>query len=133
MLKYPLNTGEHDEGCRAIFTALGDSLCRHPEAADLLLAAYTPSYDPGPDSNYGQTRFAQEIFKFAGKKMLPTLHKALQSDDRVVRSNAARACGEMGDPSSIPRLIEALNLESGLSRASIVWALGELKAKDALP
>jgi len=78
-------------------------------------------------------RFAQAVFKYAGKEMLPPLHEALSSGDRVVRSNAARACGAIGDSSSIPHLIEALDLESGLSRASIVWALGELKAKEALP
>ena len=33
----------------------------------------------------------------------------------------------------MPHLIRALGLESGLSRASIVWALGELKAREALP
>ncbi len=65
--------------------------------------------------------------------MLPVLHEALGSEDRVVRSNAARGCGAIGDPASIPLLIKALDLESGLSRASIVWALGELKAKEALP
>ena len=30
-------------------------------------------------------------------------------------------------------LLRALDLESGLSRASIVWALGQLKAQEALP
>jgi hypothetical protein len=61
------------------------------------------------------------------------LHAALASKDRVVRSNAARACGAIGEPSSIPRLIQSLDLESGLARASIVWALGELKAREAVP
>jgi HEAT repeat protein len=50
-----------------------------------------------------------------------------------VRSNAARACGAIGDRSSIPLLLRALDLESGLSRASIVRALGALKATQALP
>ena len=44
-----------------------------------------------------------------------------------------RACGAIGDAAAIPHLIRALDLESGLSRASIVWALGELKAREALP
>ncbi len=65
--------------------------------------------------------------------MLPLLHRSLESGNRVICSNAARACGAIGDPSSIPRLIKALDLESGLSRASIVWALGELRAQPAVP
>jgi HEAT repeat protein len=51
----------------------------------------------------------------------------------VVRANAAAGCGAIGDASSIPRLIRALDLESGLSRGCIVRALGELRAAEALP
>jgi len=65
--------------------------------------------------------------------LLPLLHEALRSDDRVVRSNAARACGAIGDLASIPHLMAALDMESNLSRAAIVWALGELKAIEAIP
>ena len=50
-----------------------------------------------------------------------------------MRSNAARALGAIRDRRSIEPLIEALDLESGLSRRSIVWALGELRAEAALP
>ncbi|MCX5683536.1 MAG: HEAT repeat domain-containing protein, partial [Planctomycetota bacterium] len=35
--------------------------------------------------------------------------------------------------SSIPFLLKALDMESGLARAGIVWALGKLKAREALP
>ena len=131
-LKYPLHADDH-EPRQAIFKQLAAALLEHPELADLLLAAYNPADDPGPESNYGRSRFAQEVFRHAGAKVLPRLHKALTSGDRVVRSNAARACGSIGDASSIPRLIKALDLESGLSRGSIVWALGQLKAQEALP
>jgi len=108
---------------------LGKSLRKHPDAAALLLTAYDS--DPYPWDS--QVRFAQAVFKYAQKTLLPVLHKSLTSGDRVVRSNAARACGAVGDTSSIPHLIKALSLESGLSRASIVWALGELKGKEVLP
>jgi hypothetical protein len=74
-----------------------------------------------------------KICAAAGKPLLPQLHKALSSPDRVVRSNAARACGTIGDPSSIPYLDKAWDLESALSRASIVWAWGMLKDRDAVP
>ncbi len=128
LLKYPINADDY-EPRQKVFVALGASLREHPEVADLLLVTYTRPNDPGT----GVARFAQEVFKHAGEAMLPILHKALQSPDRVIRSNAARACGSIGDESSIKPLIAALDLESGFSRASIVWALGELKAPDALP
>jgi hypothetical protein len=78
-------------------------------------------------------RLAEHFFRRAGKGMLPDLHEALESPDRVVRSNAERACGALGDASSVAPLLRALDLESGLSRASIVRALGALKAREALP
>jgi len=131
LLKYPIHSDDYDER-QKIFAMLGQALLKHREAADVLLKAYTRPSDPGPESNYGPTRFAQEVFKHAGKNILPLLYRALQSEDRVVRSNAARAIGEIGDRPAIGPLVEALDLESGLSRASIVWALGELKAEEAL-
>jgi HEAT repeat protein len=111
-----------------VFPSLGEALCRHPEAAKILLAARD-------SQRYETSRrdFARDVFRCAGKEILPVLHQALKSLDRVVRSNAARGCGAIGEPSSIPLLLKALNLESGLSRASIVWALGALKAREALP
>jgi HEAT repeat protein len=112
---------------QAIYPLLGGSLRRHPDAADVLLAAQDRD-------RHGPLRgFAQGVFKHAGADLLPVLHAALASEDRVVRSNAARACGAIGDPASIPLLIKALDLESGLARASIVWALGELRAREAMP
>jgi HEAT repeat protein len=116
----------HDD-IKKLYPVLGDSLRKHPDAAEVLLAAQDPERS-------GALRgFVQGVFQQAGKELLPGLHEALASKDRVVRSNAARACGAIGEPSSIPRLIQALDLESGLARASIVWALGELKAREAVP
>lgn len=131
LLQYPLTTDDY-EPRQAIFQTLGGSLRKHPEAAQVLLKAYAAD-DPGPESNYGPARFAQEVFKFAGQDLVPALHQSLQSPDRIVRSNAARACGAIGEAASVPHLLRALDLESGLSRASIVWALGQLRAKEALP
>ena len=116
----------HDD-IKKLYPALGASLRRHPDAADVLLTVQDAE-------RWGPLRsFVQAIFQRAGKEMLPTLHRALASEDRVVRPNAARACGAIADPSSIPHLIQALDMESGLARASIVWALGELKARESLP
>jgi HEAT repeat protein/predicted negative regulator of RcsB-dependent stress response len=110
-----------------IFPKLGEALLNAPKGAEVLLTAYdTERYQ------HDRVRFAQAVFKHAGTALLPTLHAALASPDRVVRSNAARACGAIADPSSIPHLLKALDMESGLARASIVWALGELKAREAL-
>lgn len=127
LLDYPV-TDDSYEPRQAILTAFGKSLAQHPEAVGVLLTAKgNARQSPSP------ARCAQLLFKYAGKEILPMLNKALQSKDRVVRSNAARGCGALCDQSSIRPLLDALDLESGLSRASIVWALGELKAREALP
>lgn len=102
---------------------LGRSLLTHPDAVATLLRAREAA----------GILFTEAVFRHAGKGMLPALHDSLRSMDRIVRSNAARACGALGDASSIAPLLRALDLESGLSRASIVRALGALKAREALP
>ncbi len=111
----------------ALLKQFAASLNRHPEADEVLLTAH--------DAPHVQekVRFVTAVFGYAGTHQLPQLHAALMSKDRVVRSNAARACGAIGDPSSIPLLLKALDMESGLARASIVIALGMLKAKEAMP
>ena len=126
-LEVPLATDD-DEPRQKILADLGHALLRHPDAAGILLRAYDLESEAA-----NQVRFAQAVFKAAGPALLPVLHEALASPDRVLRSNAARACGAIADPASGPLLLKALDLESGLSRASIVWALGELKYRDALP
>lgn len=127
LVEFPpsLNYYEFD---KTVFPALGAALLRHPDAAPVLLEAYDAER-----YNREKRDFAQNVFRFAGKDAVPLLQPALQSQNRVVRSNAARALGALGEPSSIPLLLAALDLESGLSRASVVWALGELKARQALP
>ncbi|MDF3128371.1 HEAT repeat domain-containing protein [Kiritimatiellaeota bacterium B1221] len=122
MLDYPISSF----WVEGAFEDLGRSIRKNPAVVDVLLQAY--------DFDWRTQRvgFAQSLFKAAGTEILPALRQALKSEERIVRSNAARACGAIGDPSVIPQLIEALDLESGLSRASIVWALGELKAEEAI-
>src|SRR5262249_46325417 len=77
--------------------------------------------------------FSREVFRFAGPRMLPLLHQSLQSDQRIIRANAAAACGAIGDPASLDPLIKALEMESGLARDAIVLDLAQLKAQKALP
>ncbi len=113
-----------------MFPNLGASLRKHPESAFMLLQAN----DMVSEGNYiRQHEFAREVFRFAGKKMLPVLHHALKSSDPLVRANAASACEVIGDSSSIKPLIRALELRSNLSNMAIVAALGKLKAQAALP
>ena len=111
---------------------LADIVRRHKGHVDLLLQAYDdlPS-DVRPEVS--KVAFAEQILRLAGKPILPHLFEALRSPERVVRSNAARACGAIGAREAIPHLRKALDLESGLARASIVVALGQLKAEEALP
>lgn len=127
LLGYPIESTDN-EAVQSLFKTLGAALARNPNAVEVLLRARRRDARTA-----NPVRFAQAVFKAAGKELLPIFHRALASQDRVVRSNAARACGTLGDSSSIPLLLEALEMESGLARASIVWALGELKAREAVP
>lgn len=120
-----LNDWDHK---RTVFPQLGQSLLKNREALPRLLSVRA---EEGRQDQH--VEFVRHVLQFAGKEILPPLHIALKSEDRVIRSNAARGCGAIGDPSSIQPLIQALDLESGLSRASIVWALGELRSKESLP
>lgn len=113
---------------KSVFPDLAKSLRRHPQAIDVLLKARVTRRQ-----GTSLHEFVRNVFLHVGPAALPMLHKALRSDDRIVRSNAARVCGAIKDESSIQPLLQAVDLESGLSRASIVWALGELKAKSSLP
>lgn len=130
LLRDPIGTDDY-EPRQKVFINLGESLRKNPALADILLKARNAGTDVGPKMNYGRIRFAREVFRHAGPSLLPQLHQALESNDRVIRSNAAQACGSILDPSSIKPLLKALDFESGLSQASIVWALGELKAREA--
>ena len=127
-LKYPVAIA-HTVYRPSLAAALGESVRKHPETADIWLGARGRD----PNTRWPLPPFAKEVLQSAGKDLLPKLHQALTSTNRVIRSNAARACGAIGDPCSVSNLLAALDLESGLSRASIVWALGELKATNALP
>src|SRR5262249_27697361 len=126
ILKFPmLHYPYPDEGQPPAFIqVLGTRLRNTPELAELLLQAY----DAEPEENEhvlrlfkeetmarrrrdlaSQVAFAAQVFKAAGKPMLPMLEKGLRSPDRVIRSNAARACGAIGDPAAVPHLVKALD------------------------
>jgi len=110
------------------YPQLGASLRRHPEAAALLLMA--------KEDKQGQIwprEYARHVFRCAGKPILPILHKALSNADALERSNAARACGSIGDRSSLPYLLQALDLGDIHYAASVVAALGNVSPAGALP
>ena len=131
-LRYPL-VNDNYEPRQRVFRVLGETLRKRPEAAEVLLRARnTPEMTA---SNFSAVSFAAEVFRHAGRdeRLLKRLEEALRDADRVIRSNAARALGALGDPAFAPLLLKALDLESGLARRSIVWALGRLKSREALP
>ncbi|MEM7012581.1 MAG: HEAT repeat domain-containing protein, partial [Verrucomicrobiota bacterium] len=126
-LRFPDSYQSHDEQ-QPVFAKLGAAISAKPALAKLLLT------DANDTRKGGQTNrdFARDVFRFADASLLPVVHEALKSDNRVIRANAALACGVIGKPESITQLLDALDLESGLSKGAIVWALGELKAVDAI-
>jgi len=107
----------------SFYPQLAAAIHRDPKNLILLLQAY----------HQHQRSFAEKVLRAAGKAILPAILEHLKSDDRIVRSNAARACGFYQDAAATRPLLDALSMESGLARASIVWALGEIRAKEALP
>ncbi len=128
LLKHPPLHRKRDDRSTRTFSNLGAAVRERPELVQVLLGA-------DDTRRGGQTNrdFARQVFQFAGDKVLPLLHEALDSPDRVIRANAAAGCGAIGDSSSIPKLLKALDLESGLSKGAIVVALGELRAQEAIP
>ena len=57
----------------------------------------------------------------------------LSSDVKQERCGAARALGDIGNPSAVPDLLNALNDEDWEVREAVAWALGKIGDKRALP
>lgn len=112
--------GEEEEGLPA---ALGEAVRESPEVLDELLRLTAEREHP----------FVRQLFTWAGPSVLPAVLERLKSPDRVLRAGAARVCAVLGNGEVIPALLQALDLESGLSRLAIVEALGKLRATTALP
>ena len=81
------------------------------------------------------TRFeANDRLIEIGKPALPYLSPLLNDSDDNIKRNTIRIIGEIGDSSSIKPLIELLGKETGAKvKRSIFYALGNLKAKEAIP
>jgi len=124
--EYPPENGD-DGLSKYVYPQIGAHL---PQEAGLVSKFLNTS----PNDEERQAALVK-FFSYANKAVLPRLHEGLCSDDRIIRSNAARACGALAKPASVQPLIQALDFESSLARASIVWALGELgaAAREAIP
>lgn len=123
LLRFPpvFRAYDHEE---LTFPGIAAAVKANPELARLLLNEARNTRTGGSTNR----DFARDVFRFTGPEALPILHEALKSEDRVVRANAALGCGAVGNPESTQQLLAALDLESGLSKGAIVWALGELEA-----
>ena len=61
----------------------------------------------------------------------PTLLKALQSDDPVLRFEAAQALGELGERAHVPALLPLLDDTDIEVQLATIWALGQLGGRVA--
>ncbi|MBX7220018.1 MAG: hypothetical protein K1Y36_08730 [Blastocatellia bacterium] len=104
------------------FQELAKQLAAKPEM-------FLPRFFPVTEKRNLLERLARE----AGTQLLPALHLLLTSPEPVTRANAALACGAIGERSSIPFLIQALDLQSQESQVAILAVLGTLKAAEAVP
>jgi HEAT repeat protein len=127
LLRHPIVVDDFEDRVRAI-DRIGKAAAGYPKTIELLLHWRNPG-----ETHWSHPTFAQALLASGGQTVRAPLYDALSAPDRVARSNGARALALMKDQSAIPRLIAALDLESGLSRVSIVWALGKLRATAAIP
>lgn len=109
--------------------ALGAALLTHPELVQLLLESQPDTVDQLEHYRH----LVKGIFSYADRRLLAKVHQALTSPNMIIRRNAAYACAGFGDQASIPLLIQALKTESSLVRKGVIWSLGELKARQAVP
>ena len=109
--------------------ALGAALLTNPELVQLLLESQPDTVDQFEHYR----NLVKGIFSHADRRLLAKVHQALTSPNMIIRRNAAYACAGFGDQASIPLLIQALKTESSLVRKGVIWSLGELKARQAVP
>jgi hypothetical protein len=68
-----------------------------------------------------------------GMPAVPALLDALKNQDPSVRSGAASALGNIGDPQVIPALLDALKDQDGSVRSEAVNALGFIRDPQVIP
>lgn len=112
-----------------IYRLLSNRLVQNPKLFQEFWFQLLPAIPITPKT----VTFVRQVSQSAGKALLPHLHQELRSEDEIARTYAAYSCGIIGDPASIPILEQALQHQSGLSRAAIVRSLVELKAIESIP
>jgi hypothetical protein len=121
---------DDDDPKKLVVDELVASVRRDQATVDFLLAYRDFSNN---DEWNARNSFIGDLFRMAGSNVLPKIHQALKNSDYLIRGNAAFACEEIGDPSSVVPLAEAIRLGSQYSRSRILSALKELPRSAALP
>ncbi len=112
----------------SVFPLLGKRVAQDNALVDILLEA--------PCSYCSDSLcegFSPNVFRFAGKDILPKLHQAIRHSDNKVRCNAILGCGFIKDTSSIFYLVPVLEKDTGEIRLVALKALVSLKAVAAIP
>lgn len=111
----------------AAASALGDVRPAASEVVSALAAALGDSYGTVREA-------AASALVNIGPSAVPTLAQALGAPGAAVGENAASCLGLIGPAAdeAIPSLVAALHGTGGSVRKSAVWALGKLRANDAL-
>ncbi len=68
-----------------------------------------------------------------GAPAVPALLRTLEGEDKLLRSAAAEALGEIGDPRAVPALLQVMTDEDKSVRRSAAEALGKIGDPQAMP
>lgn len=77
-------------------------------------------------------RFNHRASVRLGRTIVPALITTLENEDKLMRGNAAKALGEIGDPRAVPPLILRITDTHSNVRLQATRALGNLRASTAL-
>ena len=127
-LEYPPRIVEYPNRTK-VFPQLGEALRRHPEAAPFCLRHTTrrAMLSAAARTSCG-TCFTLPARRCSRWCMRPS--RARIGWFEPTRLGLA---GPSATQSSTPPLLQALQSENGLNRATVIWALGEVKGQEALP
>lgn len=125
---------------KLVLLALGDESWRvRKEAADLLLAMNVPPDMAGEliallsaHDNAGLRNSAVEVLTRMGKDALPALQRHTRDKDQDVRKFVLDIMGDIGFPSSVPFLVEALGDPDPNVSASAAENIGKIGAEEGI-
>lgn len=123
-----------------ILLALGDESWRvRKEAADILLAMNAPPDMAGEliallsaHDNAGLRNSAVEVLTRMGKDALPSLQRHTSDEDQDVRKFVLDILGDIGLPTSVPFLVEALDDPDPNVSASAAENIGKIGAEEGI-